>query len=72
MTDRIGHFGLCLATFLAVKPLCVNTIIRLALTSNDAFTAQLDMESSVDQSEAQLDYGVDYLAVIRCVLSILC
>jgi len=50
VTDIIGHFGLCLATFLAVKPLCVKTMMRLALTSKDALTAQLEIESSVDQS----------------------
>ena len=50
VTEIIGHFGLCLATFLAVRPLCVKTIIKLALTSKDALTAQLEMESSVDHS----------------------
>lgn len=49
VTANIGHLGLCLATFLAVKPEWVNTIIKLALTSNEALTAQLDIVSSVDQ-----------------------
>lgn len=49
VTASTGHLGLCLATFLAVIPECVNTIIRLALTSKEALTAQLDIVSSVDQ-----------------------
>jgi len=55
VTEIIGHLGLCLATFLAVNPLWVKTMIRLALTSKEAFTAQLEIESSVPQSSFHLD-----------------
>ena len=68
----MGHFGLCLATFLAVRPLCVKTMIRLAFTSKEAFTAQLEMESSVDQSSVMGSYGLASLALYKCILSSLC
>jgi hypothetical protein len=46
-------------------------MIKLALTSKEALTAQLEIESSVDQSKFQFDLGVAYLALIRCILKIL-
>lgn len=51
VTAKTGHLGLCFATLRAVMPECVNTIIKLALTSKDAFTAQLEIVSSGVQLE---------------------
>ena len=50
VTASTGHLGLCLATVLAVIPLCVKTMIKLALTLKEALTAQLAIVSSMDHS----------------------
>ncbi len=63
VTEMIGHLGLCFATFLAVRPLCVKTIIKLALTSKEALTAQLEIVSSVDHSSLTGSCGFASLAL---------
>ena len=58
VTAKTGHLGLCFATFLAVNPEWVNTIIRLAFISNDDLTAQLEIVSSVDIRLLEILYGL--------------